>query len=88
MEQRPSELVPLSVLYHWSSREEELVNLSVNNIRRALFGFRTDGGDGNGDGIANDDPVEIEESLLIDLCEVYIGKMIGEGRHSIVYEGL
>ncbi|XP_030529639.1 serine/threonine/tyrosine-protein kinase HT1-like [Rhodamnia argentea] len=88
MEQRPSELVPLSVLYHRSSREEELVSLSVDNIRRALFRFRTDGGNGNGEGGADDGPVEIEESLLIDLSEVYVGKMIGEGHHSIVFEGL
>ncbi|KAL3725838.1 hypothetical protein ACJRO7_030814 [Eucalyptus globulus] len=96
MEQLPSELVPLSMLQHGSS-QQELFNLSLDNIRRALFGFKnddagdgSDAGDshGNGNDEVGDDVVEIDESLLIDSSEVWVGRMIGEGRHSFVYEGL
>ncbi|KAF8014252.1 hypothetical protein BT93_H0173 [Corymbia citriodora subsp. variegata] len=73
------------MLQHGSSHEE-FFNLSLHNIRRALFGFKSD--DSEGDGGVGDDLVEIDESLLIDTGEVWIGKMIGEGRHSLVYEGL
>ena len=86
-QQHPSELIPLSMLQHGSSQEEPF-NLSIDNIRRALFGFMSDNGDGDADTNVCDDPVEINESLLIDTSQVWIGKMIGEGRHSIVYEGL
>lgn len=85
--QHPSEFIQLSMLQHGSS-QEELFSLSIDNIRRALFGFRSDDGDGNADTNVRDNPVEIDESLLIDTSQVWIGKMIGEGRHSIVYEGL
>ncbi|KAL3725839.1 hypothetical protein ACJRO7_030815 [Eucalyptus globulus] len=74
MEHQDSERVSLSSL-HYGSSGEEFLNFS---------GFRSD----NGDGEFSVNLVEIDESLLIDSSEVYIGRMIGGGGRSAVYEGL